>query len=349
MPLEETDADGNITRYYIWAPSTGSGQAGFRLLAHIETDGTVHYYHSDELGSTLAITDESGAVTDEFAYSPYGKCTARTGTTQTPFCWIGGYGVYYDAPANLHLTLYRAYSADMRRWLSADPLGIDGGPNVYAMANLNPLAFVDPYGLCAASAGRGAVWENYTPGLSSPRTMNAAQYEANATLTLGAGFRPDSPIASTMAQDNAFNYITAGSSAVVADDIARGVGKAVQLIRGTPTPTTTALSPYRVTTQGETFQHYSSVQHADSLAGGLRSGGYATTTRGLTGSQAQSGLALPHPTPPNAVYTISPPAGTPIRVNPIAEPLFGQPGGLPEVQFTLGTPPGSVSGPTLIP
>ena len=35
----------------------------------------------------------------------------------------------------------------MKRLIHPDPLGIDGGVNVYAMANRNPLAFVDPYGL----------------------------------------------------------------------------------------------------------------------------------------------------------------------------------------------------------
>ena len=67
--------------------------------------------------------------------------------------WLGGYGVFYDASANLHLTLHRAYSADMRRFISADPMGIDGGANLYAYGALNPLAFVDPYGLCAESGG----------------------------------------------------------------------------------------------------------------------------------------------------------------------------------------------------
>ena len=43
--------------------------------------------------------------------------------------------------------LYRAYSCDQRRFLQADPLGIDGGVNLYAYGNLNPLAFIDPWGL----------------------------------------------------------------------------------------------------------------------------------------------------------------------------------------------------------
>ena len=145
MPLAETDAEGHITRYYVW------GTHG--LLCHLDmnpTNGAVvatRYYHADEQGSTLALTDESGAVTDQFAYSPYGQALGRTGTNNTPYQWLGGYGVYYDSSTDLHLTLHRAYSANMRRFISADPLGIDGGVNLYAYGNLNPLAFVDPQGL----------------------------------------------------------------------------------------------------------------------------------------------------------------------------------------------------------
>ena len=41
----------------------------------------------------------------------------------------------------------------LKRLISADPKGIDGGANLYANGDLNPLAFVDPYGLCADSFG----------------------------------------------------------------------------------------------------------------------------------------------------------------------------------------------------
>ncbi len=92
-----------------------------------------------------------GNVTDEFTYMPYGyaKHIAHPGSSETPFQWLGGYGVYYDSVTDLHLTLHRAYSSKIKRFIHPDPLGIDGGVNVYAMANLNPLAFVDPLGLDA--------------------------------------------------------------------------------------------------------------------------------------------------------------------------------------------------------
>jgi len=64
-----------------------------------------------------------------------------------PFSWLGGYGVYYDTVSDLHLTLHRSFSAEQRRFISADPMGIDGFVNLYAYGNLNPLFFVDPKGL----------------------------------------------------------------------------------------------------------------------------------------------------------------------------------------------------------
>lgn len=107
----------------------------------------------------------------------------------------------------------------------------------------------------------------------------------------------------------------------------------------------TALSTFRQTQPGETFYHYGYTQHAAGFQGGLRPGGFATANSGLTGSAAQQGLALPHATPPNAMYIIRPAPGTPVRVNPVTRPDFGQPGGLPEFQFPMGTTPGSASGP----
>jgi len=49
------------------------------------------------------------------------------------------------------------------------------------------------------------------------------------------------------------------------------------------------------------------------------------------------------------MYIVTPQPGTWIQVNPTAAGLFGQPGGLPEVQFLYGTTPGTVSFPIPLP
>jgi len=150
-PLVECDADGNPIRYYIWGPG--------RLLGFIDAADTLAVAHSDEQGSVIALTDENGELLFRTSYSPHGEDWGSSGTNVTPFAWLGGLGVMRiggplssaDASpfGQLYLTRHRLYSPVLRRFLSADPLGIDGGLNLYAYANCDPLAYIDPLGLCA--------------------------------------------------------------------------------------------------------------------------------------------------------------------------------------------------------
>jgi len=140
-PLMETDANGAPVRYFIWG--------GGLLLAVFEADGTVHYAHSDEQGSVVALTDSSGAVTDQYCYGPYGTDWGHSGTNSIPFRWLGSHGVYNVGGSPLYLTRYRAYDTGMGRFLSSDPLSLGGGPNLYAYCFGNPLAYIDPLGLGA--------------------------------------------------------------------------------------------------------------------------------------------------------------------------------------------------------
>lgn len=233
-PLAETDSSGTVTRYYVWV--------GMRLLCHIEADGTTRYYHADELGNTIALTDESGNLTDEFAYTPYGKVCNRTGTTETPFLWLGGGGVYYDADIDLHFTLHRVYSSNLRRFISTDPLGIDGDVNLYAYGNLNPLFFVDPYGLCAESYNASLSWRNAVgPSISEgEHRMRSQRALYNQPLLLGSSFNAYSDFGNQIAQQNAIDYITTIPSAVVGE---WAWGKAASVFRRAP-KTTTALTKY---------------------------------------------------------------------------------------------------------
>lgn len=162
-PLMETDANGAPVRWYVWG--------GGRLLAVVEADGVVRYAHSDEQGSVVALTDAAGTVTDQFCYGPYGTDWGRSGTNSIPFRWLGSHGVLAAAslfpasgsspqtlPSSLYLTRHRAYDAALGRFLSADPLGLGGGPNVYAYCLGNPLAYIDPLGLCAEASGWEKAW-----------------------------------------------------------------------------------------------------------------------------------------------------------------------------------------------
>ena len=61
----------------------------------------------------------------------------------------------------LYLTRHRLYSPSLRRFLSSDPVGLSGGLNLYAYANGNPLAYIDPLGLSPFDTGVPGFFESF--------------------------------------------------------------------------------------------------------------------------------------------------------------------------------------------
>ncbi|MCX6937525.1 MAG: DUF6531 domain-containing protein [Verrucomicrobia bacterium] len=128
--------------------STTTYVYGHGLAYEIDSATGVRHYHGDHLGSTIALTDADGRLTDEVEYSPYGRITRRTGTTNTPFLYVGLAGVQTD-PTGLLYMRARYYHPGIMRFVNADPIGFGGGMNWYAYANGNPVMFTDPNGLVA--------------------------------------------------------------------------------------------------------------------------------------------------------------------------------------------------------
>lgn len=60
---------------------------------------------------------------------------------------------YLDSETGLHYNGARYYEPKTGRYLSSDPIRLQGGMNTYAYANNNPLRYIDPYGLRVTLAG----------------------------------------------------------------------------------------------------------------------------------------------------------------------------------------------------
>ncbi|MBQ7935915.1 MAG: RHS repeat-associated core domain-containing protein [Clostridia bacterium] len=122
-----------------------------------EVGAVYRTYHFDYRGSTVALTDASGVITDTFEYDTYGKVASRTGTTTTPFLYNGRDGVMTESNG-LYYMRARYYSPDLRRFINADiiPGELSNAVtlNRYAYANANPAMFIDPLGL-SADGGSG--------------------------------------------------------------------------------------------------------------------------------------------------------------------------------------------------
>jgi len=135
-----------VTNYYVY---------GLGLLYEVTetaTNSYARYYHYDYRGSTVALTDHSGNVTDRFEYSAYGMLTYRTGNTDTPFLYNGRFGVQTDPNGLLYMRA-RYYNPYVCRFINPDPIGFAGGLNWYVFADGNPVNYLDPFGLCAESGG----------------------------------------------------------------------------------------------------------------------------------------------------------------------------------------------------
>lgn len=127
-----------------------------RGLIGEETNSVFKTYHFDCRGSTIAISDASGNITDTFAYDTYGKLISRTGTNKVIFGYNGRDGVVTDDNGLIYMRA-RYYSPEMKRFVNADIVAgqISNAVtlNRFAYANGNPVSFVDPFGLSVDSKG----------------------------------------------------------------------------------------------------------------------------------------------------------------------------------------------------
>jgi RHS repeat-associated protein len=63
-------------------------------------------------------------------------------------------GQYFDSETGCHYNYFRYYCPDIGRYLTADPIGLVGGLNLYSYVGNNPTYWVDPLGLDPFLVGR---------------------------------------------------------------------------------------------------------------------------------------------------------------------------------------------------
>jgi RHS repeat-associated protein len=192
------------TNYYVY---------GLGLLYEEDdtaTNSKVVTYHFDYRGSTIALTDTNGNVTDKIQYSAYGMMTLRTNVAggtpfDTPFLFNGFYGVQTDPNGLLYMRA-RYYNPYICRFINADPAGWKGGLNLYAYANGNPISLTDPFGLSF-----GSVAFNFVEGVVIGAAITTAVIlAAPVVATVGAAALVAVGVEATVAASVASATVTAG-------------------------------------------------------------------------------------------------------------------------------------------
>lgn len=104
---------------------------------------------TDHLGTPLVQTDSTAAVVWHADYEPYGEIHAyRAGVTRHQPLRLPGQERDPEGPADgTSYNVFRWYRAGWGRYTQADPIGMQGGFNLFAYALDNPITYDDPFGL----------------------------------------------------------------------------------------------------------------------------------------------------------------------------------------------------------
>ena len=174
--LEERDAANSVVKRYF-----PEGQI----------EGSSYFYTRDHLGSVREVTDASGSVVNSYEHDAYGRQTAiyQSPNGKSDFGYTGH---YYHAPSALALAPYRAYDAQLGRWLGRDPIEEEGGLNLYGYVGNSPLRFIDPLGLADISVPGSGIWQTPIQGdAGHPHVFNGIDQGPHMHGPNGQKFFPE--------------------------------------------------------------------------------------------------------------------------------------------------------------
>ena len=146
--IAESLADGTIAREYIYL----DGQP-FVLREYMNQPGT-YFFINDQLGTPQRLVDSSGTVVWQAAYSPFGKAEIVNDTVTNNLRFPGQ---FYDAESGLYYNFHRYYDPETGRYITADPIGLRGGINLYSYVQNNPVNWIDPEGRSWITYGIGTI------------------------------------------------------------------------------------------------------------------------------------------------------------------------------------------------
>jgi len=143
-------ADGLISRHlskpYTGFPNPMGGYFYTFFYAFDERGNTVQRVFGGMISSSR-MSDAYGATTEVVNVLPVPGKNAGPPPILDPFGFGGKWGYYTDEETGLVLCTFRYYDPRTGRWLTRDPIGYDGGTNLYEFCANNPVTGVDPSGL----------------------------------------------------------------------------------------------------------------------------------------------------------------------------------------------------------
>ena len=149
------------------------GAGGVGGLLAVSINGVYYYPFSDHIGNITHYVNSSGTVVAQYEYDPFGKILSQSGGMAHVFRFRFS-TKYYDDETGLYDYGMRFYNPVLGRWINRDPIGEDGGLNLYAFCGNDPVNKWDYLGLAAIAWGSYSGWKT---------TRNSSQSWAEVETT----------------------------------------------------------------------------------------------------------------------------------------------------------------------
>ncbi len=135
------DTSGAIVELRILGEGKGA-EIGAAIAIEIgdQTYAPLHDHNGNVMG---LIDSQSGQVLETYQYTAFGQ-QESTPSLYNPWRFSSK---RHDEESGLIYFGRRYYDPAIGRWITPDPIGFDGGPNLYAYVLNNPLTHIDLYGL----------------------------------------------------------------------------------------------------------------------------------------------------------------------------------------------------------
>jgi len=140
MLREETPAQSIL---YLYEPGS---YAPLARVDQVEGEGQkLYYFHTDQIGTPLELTDSEGKIVWQATYRSWG--TIETLSIKEVDQNLRYPGQYSDDETSLHYNTFRYYDPEVARFITQDPIGLLGGSNLYNYAP-SSTGWLDPLGWC---------------------------------------------------------------------------------------------------------------------------------------------------------------------------------------------------------
>ncbi|MFK5894611.1 MAG: RHS repeat-associated core domain-containing protein, partial [Pseudomonadota bacterium] len=165
-----------VTTWFLWDRSkllteynnSGQQQKRYTYLpdrytpTQIADSNGIYDVHTDHRDAPMLLTDSAKNIVWSAQYEAFGKAIINEDVDGNGAMIVFNHrlpGQYFDIESDLYYNRYRYYSPSLGRYITSDPLGIDGlieeldedfitqDTNLYPYVINNPLKYVDPFGL----------------------------------------------------------------------------------------------------------------------------------------------------------------------------------------------------------